>query len=668
MEANINPFIDEVVTPNKNSHFFPFNKPVTTPLSLRDVIHTSDELIINAIKPSPTGNIEALLAYYRELPAINLHEWHGKKSSVLYPIHVAARDGDCDAIIALVNQGYDVNAVDKRNISPLHVAALFGQNEAVETLLSLNANIDAKGYEDHTPLHFALLKGHYEVANTLVLNGAEPGKQDQLGNNGFTLLVEKLPELLYNASDDSDLDAAKTLQAVFELTENMITLSKEPLYFNIVSEVNEDLYLTPIPLAMILQVMTSNASTNEYANQLIKLTHLAEIGETSNVGYVQAKDLLHQFPTGELYSIALNDAKDIWMLSEGHFGVSTSALAANSINAFIESDSFDNTDPLKADIFSSLLEIYNNAKEFSLYSSTQETADKAISLYHDGVTLLLPSGWDGHFIDIILSKDQLVYGVANSGERYRGESPDYVSDPAGINFYRLYEPDGISQQFIYNILNNSDRTFLEFENAYEYGVFDRIEEISRDDQQFGNCGWESHRNAVEGLIFIELLNRNISSSEAKVIAADYYQEWDNFHGNFVIDTYLNGDQLLPLEALFDIFNQIHLKDNYTEVDHAHAQKIANAMISDRYLADFKSWLSDSDNHELSDKLMLNILKQQHGIDINHFLLEDNTSSEIADIVQQMDLTHLVDVASPIAQTLELTPMLVPVEQPLCGFM
>ncbi len=615
-----------------------------------DVISEDQNTLFETLLPAPAPqSIQDIEDYYNQMSFDDLstHEIfsHSKSASnIHFPLHLAARDGDCDQIEVLVNDGfgYDINQKDARSVTPLHVAALFGQNEAVKTLIKLNATVDVKGYEDHTPLQFALHKKHFDVAFTLVTEGkADPLLQDSDGLNSINLLMDSLPELLTDAHTKSDLESQNKLDDAFKLLQVIMSQATEPLMYNEIAEIDGEKYIAPIPLPIVLQFIASYATTTEQANKLLDFIQIAQSIDNSNTAYINAKDLLHQFPTGGIYPMSYTKDKKIWFLSEGHSGILTTELAAQSLQAFLKDPHFDNQNSLKTEIFTSLSEIYNQAKDFALIASTEETANKALELYDQGKTVLLPSGWDGHFIDVILSKPQLMYVVANSGDRYHGESPDYNPDPAGINFYRIYEPDAISPQFMYNVLNNSVKSVLEFENAYEYGVFERIEEISRADQQYGNCGWESHRDAVEGLIYIELLNKNINSDEAKAIAAAYYQEWDDFHGDFVIDRFISDNPLLPIEALFDIFNEIHLKDNYSDADHSHAQKIADALTSDHYISAFQDWIKDSSSHDLSDKLMLNILKVQHGIDVNGIL-------ENGQVENNVESDHDVDSASFVA--------------------
>ncbi|MBS0288277.1 MAG: ankyrin repeat domain-containing protein [Proteobacteria bacterium] len=648
-EINLNG-LDTLI--NQKQHALTLTSQYFSPIALEDVIYKDEALPeLGKVRQLIPKSIQEIEDYYHQ----DFKLVKNSNLQIHYPLHIAARDGNCDEIIRLVNDGfgYDINQTDARSITPLHVAALFGQIDAVKTLITLGATVDIKGYEQHTPLHFALLKNHYDIATTLILEGgACPLQEDDMGINGFTLLLDDIPNLLQNAGDDSKAKAK--LDSAMNLIDVMIHHSNGPLLFNDISEHQNEIYLTPYPLETILQFIASYSPSVEYANKLLQLIEQAKTIDPSGQGYIVAKDLLHQFPTGGIYKINLTDDKKVWFVSEGHSGILTTALASLSLKEFIHSADFDHADPVKADVFASLQEIYNHAKDFTLFSSTQETANTATMLYNEGKTVLLPSGWDGHFIDVILSKPQLMYVVANSGDRYHGEAPDYEPDPAGINFYQIYEPEKISTQFMYNILNNTDKTTLEFENAYEYGVFERIEEISRDDQQFGNCGWESHRNAVEGLIYIELLNRNIAPEQAKLLASEYYQEWDNFHGHFVIDRYLESSPVLPVEALIDIFNQIHFKENYSDIDHQYAQKIAQALFSPHYLEEFQSWLQEKEDIELADKLMLNILKVEHEMDIQCIMNEELSCKNVVTSAQEVSNPNL-SINSIVIEPL-LTPI------------
>ncbi|MBI2792901.1 MAG: ankyrin repeat domain-containing protein [Gammaproteobacteria bacterium] len=608
-------------------------------LSLKDICSDNEDVLLHAenyIQMDVPANIEELIAFYNEpTQSEDVLKNNGLNPGKIvhqtqHPLHIAARDGDVDTIIKLLDEGFDINDKDTRNILPIHVAALFGQQAVISVLISYGADVNAKGYESNTALHFALVKQHYDVANTLVINGgASPTLTNYDGKSPITLIIDNLGSHLFSGKIDKP-EVNEEINQIIDLLQTMQDHSTEALLYSDISEYNDVLYVTPFPASAILKVYASMTSSAEIAVKLNELAASIAEHDGSDI-YINAKDLLHRFPTGEIYKINIGQDKKIWFISEGHLGIFTTSLAVESLHQFTESLTFDTA--IKQETFSSLHSIYHQALEFSNLAGLEETAENALQMYNEGQTILLTSGWDGHFVDVILSKPHGLYIVANSGDRYHGESPAYDGDPAGIIFYQMHEPDRIDAQFMYNILNNTDKMVFEYENAYEYGIFEKIDEIVRDTQEFGNCGWESHRDAIEGILYIELLNRDIDSDSAKQLAHDYYEEWDTFHGNYVIDNYMENNPGLPLEAMLDIFTQLHQKEHFTDNDHQHAQKIAETFVSDHYIEDFKSWLVNDDNG-LAEKLLRNILQEQHGIDIEGLL---------SGLPQTQDMTPHLDI-------------------------
>ncbi len=606
-------------------------------LTFRDILTDLDTSIISIDLKQALPLLESIAdieQFYTEAPAAELTESEGFSSPKIIehlhlPLHFAARDGDVEAIKYLIEDGYDINTTDTRSVTALHVAALFGQLAAVKTLVALGAKVDAKGYEDHTPLQFALAKHHYNIAKTLIIdNGASLKEIDYNGINGFTILFDDLTSQIESYENKYDPKILKKINQIVNLVESIVLHVESPYLYTLVDEIDGERFIISMPIELVLKLAAAYSPTPEINAQMLNLVNKVAAVDKSGPIFLNAKNLLHMFPNGEIYKLNIGAKKEIWIQSEGHFGPFTAQLASSSINTFIESDKFDRQDPLKFEIFKSLQSIYNNAQYFGEHLTQDATAQLAWELYEQGQTVLLTSGWEGHFIDIILSKPNELYVVANSGDRYHGESPEFEPDSAGLVFYRLQEPDRIDPQFMYNILTNEDRGFLEIENAYEYGVFEKIDDIVRDNQEFGNCGWESHRDAIEGILYIELLNQQVSPVEAKSLANEYYHEWDSFHGHYVIDQYMANSPGLPLKAMIDIIDYIHQKDYYTQADHEHAQKIADALVSPHYIEEFKSWFFEEE-HDLADRLLLNILQNQHDIDIYNLgddqSIDDNVS-------------------------------------------
>lgn len=104
-------------------------------------------------------------------------------------IHLMARKGDVDKVLAEIEKGADVDLPSTRHTnltgsSPLFVAATFGRLEVVKALLEAGADPNYRR-PDHlgentygAPLHTAVGFGHVDVVAVLLDAGADPGLPD----------------------------------------------------------------------------------------------------------------------------------------------------------------------------------------------------------------------------------------------------------------------------------------------------------------------------------------------------------------------------------------------------------------------------------------------------------------------------------------------------------
>lgn len=103
------------------------------------------------------------------------------------PVADAARDGDIEAVRALVRAGADVNAAQGDGMTALHWAAERGSVELAEVLLHAGANVDAgTRIGGYTPLHIAAKEARGDVALLLLRSGSDPGATTT--NSGVTPL------------------------------------------------------------------------------------------------------------------------------------------------------------------------------------------------------------------------------------------------------------------------------------------------------------------------------------------------------------------------------------------------------------------------------------------------------------------------------------------------
>lgn len=87
-------------------------------------------------------------------------------------LHIAACEGNVNAMGMLLSRGADVNARGVYGETPLMCAARVGAVNAVECLLTKEAQIDAHDRDGNTALHWACGEGHTDIADVLIANGA----------------------------------------------------------------------------------------------------------------------------------------------------------------------------------------------------------------------------------------------------------------------------------------------------------------------------------------------------------------------------------------------------------------------------------------------------------------------------------------------------------------
>jgi ankyrin repeat protein len=98
------------------------------------------------------------------------------------PLHWSARDrSDTKATDLLVQQGAAVDRRDHRQRAAIHVAAMNGQPDAVDALIAGGAKVQARTRLQLTPLHLAAAENHTTVMRQLIQHGASPKARDVSG-------------------------------------------------------------------------------------------------------------------------------------------------------------------------------------------------------------------------------------------------------------------------------------------------------------------------------------------------------------------------------------------------------------------------------------------------------------------------------------------------------
>jgi hypothetical protein len=110
-------------------------------------------------------------------------------------LHVAALQGDLDAIRGHINAGSDLNAKDAYGSSPLIVAATFGRPDVARALIDAGADITITNNEGSTPLHIAAFLCRTEIVQALLNKGADKTARNKAGRTALESVSRPFDEV-----------------------------------------------------------------------------------------------------------------------------------------------------------------------------------------------------------------------------------------------------------------------------------------------------------------------------------------------------------------------------------------------------------------------------------------------------------------------------------------
>ncbi len=99
-------------------------------------------------------------------------------------IFKASRNGDYERVKELLDNGVDVNIINKnnKNCTPLHIASIYGHIEILRLLIERGANINALDKSKISSLSYACYHKRLDVVKLLLKNNANVNIVDNYGN------------------------------------------------------------------------------------------------------------------------------------------------------------------------------------------------------------------------------------------------------------------------------------------------------------------------------------------------------------------------------------------------------------------------------------------------------------------------------------------------------
>ncbi|MCS5712202.1 ankyrin repeat domain-containing protein [Candidatus Berkiella aquae] len=519
----------------------------------------------------------------------NTSEQHA--SSIHLSLHQAARVGDLALVKKLMAEGSNVNQQDLFGSTPLHMAVMYGHKAVVEYLCDHGADINAKTYRmdeyAYTPLDLAAgYSPNTQVFSYLLNKGAQPDHWDNL------VFI-----MLSNAVESHEKGDFKTFDLALSKIELAAFKNKNALWVYTEDEVK--------PTAVFYYDFAISINDKQYYDRIMQtVKHLYAVDKSAVMNhYASAKNLLHAFPSEEVYTYLIGPNK-VKITASGYFSFLAVDLAVQTLGAFSKSQStivdddgyqnillsyevddapfLQNAQRFTQEKWQIIQQTENHFKQAAIVAQQVGLFEVSVDLfnrYENGETILLTTGWDGHAIDIILDKELNLFMVANSGERFSKLE-------SGLNAYDMHF--ALTVDDIYLILNNRDQIDLEFKEFYDLGL-ERNDAYSFNmpEQLYGNCAWYSQEIAQKALMFIEMAKSTGNLDLAFDVAEQWFDEYRNFHQTYVLKTYLE-DPFLEVAALGDILVDYHMTLS-TPQERERAELILDVLTDDAHQGDFAKY-------------------------------------------------------------------------------
>jgi hypothetical protein len=104
-------------------------------------------------------------------------------------LHLAALQGNLDAVRQHIEAGSDLNKKDAYGSTPLIIATTFGKTEVAKALIKAGADMRIKNNEGSTPLHIGAFFGRTEIVKELLGKGANRYSRNNAGATAFDIVA-----------------------------------------------------------------------------------------------------------------------------------------------------------------------------------------------------------------------------------------------------------------------------------------------------------------------------------------------------------------------------------------------------------------------------------------------------------------------------------------------
>uniref|UniRef100_A0A0L8GB40 Poly [ADP-ribose] polymerase n=2 Tax=Octopus bimaculoides TaxID=37653 RepID=A0A0L8GB40_OCTBM len=176
---------------NRDGHI-PLDLVKSGDSDVQDVLR-GDAALLEAAKKGNLARVQKLATKDN----INCQDTQGRNST---PLHLAAGYNNQEVAEFLLENGADVNAMDKGGLIPLHNASSYGHVDIAALLIKFNTCVNAVDRWGYTPLHEAAQKGRTQLCSLLLAHGSDPAMKNHEGQTPLDLATaEDVAALLQDA-------------------------------------------------------------------------------------------------------------------------------------------------------------------------------------------------------------------------------------------------------------------------------------------------------------------------------------------------------------------------------------------------------------------------------------------------------------------------------------
>lgn len=442
-----------------------------------------------------------------------------------------------------------VNKQDNFGTSALHLAVIYGHSDVVNLLLSQsNIDVNLKSYEDieleshYTPLDMAIKYHQPKHTIEMLLNAGA-----STTNTPEQILEWLFGSDLLSGTEENNLITVGNSQS-FEQAINILEI--------LVKKTPQMLYVEDMPLTVTLKVVSAYL-TDAQAKLLVQklIDNIVEDDETNDnieISYLLAKDFTHAFASDKNYDVINSNFEGV-MAAEGHL---PPFVVQSFLDAVVDYGYLANYTDLKITVFAELNATYHAADFAVKNAGLYDTSKMLYQMYSEGKTILLPTTWEKHAIDIILDKKLGLYLVANAGERHETLFP-------GVHAYKNTSP--IEVDDIYHILTSGNQYNLEYENYYKLGLVEEPDfSQTYPDQVYGNCGLYSLLMANWSLTYINIYKYTDNPILSRELADLWHKDVIEHHKTLVLEKYLSQPYFADDKPLYDALTVYESKLDHPE--------------------------------------------------------------------------------------------------------